>query len=140
MRTKRTLKRKMQCQPALTLSSDIAVWISREDFYEYTNQDDYLNRNRRSITHAYLSEWFIPARGEITKFLLPTIQVLGNTTQFINGRHRTAVLLEYLSEVPIVFAYEDTSSQTFPAGMRIKPVRINQCILLPDLPTLDHLP
>lgn len=61
----------------------------------------------RDVTDAYLAEWFhCDAEGK-RYFSLPPISVNQGRTQFISGRHRTAVLLRHLEHVPPSFDFRD---------------------------------
>ena len=94
----------MRCRPAVNLPTDVPFWISRSAFFEHFDQADFLCREVRDVTDAYLSDWFWD-KGGVRHFLLPPISVISGSTQFISGRHRTAVLLRHLERIPLSFDF-----------------------------------
>lgn len=138
----------MRCLPYLTLSDDEPFWVTRETFLQHFDQDDFLCRESQVVTHAYLAEWFFSQADGTSRFMLPTVQIIAGKTQFINGRHRTAVLLHYQNEFPIAFALPDKGAisssareaQDFLRCLAPRPLDIHQFIELPDLPIVDRLP
>ena len=93
----------MKCLPALTDETDRAFWISREDFGRVFDQRDFNCRASKQIEENYSEYWVEEDLQGNLCFRLPVVDVVSGTTQFINGRHRTAVLLRKLPRVPIAF-------------------------------------
>lgn len=91
----------MRCLPGLTIASDNPFWVPRKSFLAEFDQEDFHRREARNVTPAYLTDWFSP--GDPPRFMLPAVQFVGGQTQFISGRHRIAVLLPYLFELPMSF-------------------------------------
>ena len=89
---------------------------------------------------AYLVDWFDTSPDEMPHFVLPAAQLLGGKTQFISGRHRVAVLLPYLSELPIAFTSVNYPDEGFLAPLTLRPLALGECIELPDLPMRTRLP
>lgn len=99
----------MLCLPELTLETDVPCWISKATFFSLFDLDDFECRDQRQVIQAYLNDWFFWRDNGILGFFVPTVNVVSGKTQFINGRHRTAVLLNYLEEIPMAFAVEHLS-------------------------------
>lgn len=130
----------MRCLPDLTLGSDIPVWLTREQFLQHFDQADFEFRENTIVAHSYLAAWFHTAADGIPRFLLPTVQFVAGKTQFINGRHRTAVLFAYLEEVPVAFAATNKASQAFLGRLALRPLSLHEFVDLPDLPISESLP
>ncbi len=126
----------MRCLPDVALPSDMPFWVSRNAFVEHFDQEDFLCRGAKEVEHCYLPEWFHEHAG-ITRFLLPTVQFIGGKTQFISGRHRTAVLLTYLKELPMSFSCINKPPQAFFDRSGLRPLSLQSLIELPDLPRID---
>ncbi|MGL6160802.1 hypothetical protein [Microbulbifer sp.] len=67
---------------------------------------------------------------------LPTVQLISGVTQFINGRHRTAVLLKKIDRIPMAFVARGALDLAKKLGL--EPVALNEHIELPDLPMVDR--
>lgn len=138
----------MRCLPELTMNDDEPYWVTREAFLQHFDQDDFLCRESVNITHSYLAEWFYTHTDGTLRFMLPTVGFDAGKAQFINGRHRTAVLLQYLEEIPVAFALPDKvasalsaeKAQDFLRRLALKPLNLNEFIELPDLPIMECLP
>lgn len=131
----------MRCFPELTLGTDVPAWVTKSTFYETFDQTDFFIREIHDVEDAYLGEWFYEENGE-TRFLLPTVGLVAGRTQFINGRHRTAVLLRHLDELPIAFAVDhlDAIARGIIGAIPKRPLNLTQHIFLPDLPVKARLP
>jgi hypothetical protein len=130
----------MRCFPDLGLSSDMAFWVTREAFLKHFDQADFLCRKSEDVAPSFLAAWFHTPGDGTTRFLLPTVQFVTGKTQFINGRHRTAVLLPYLENLPIAFSLVNTPPQDFLRRVVFRSVVLHELIELPDLPILEHAP
>lgn len=94
----------MHILPFVDQPDDEPFWVSREAFAIHFDQDDFVHeRVVREVTSAYRREWFPHING-VAKFQIAVVTFVGGKTQFINGRHRTAVLLPHLKELPIALA------------------------------------
>ena len=100
----------MHCMPSVGLKIDMPFWVSKADFFQYFDQSDFLCRNVQNVADAYLDDWFHMDTSENRCFSLPLVSVNFGTTQFISGRHRTAVLLRHLDRVPLSFDFRFISS------------------------------
>ena len=123
----------MECLPSVALDTDSPYWISREEFFLGFDQIDFHCRIVQDVTSAYLEDWFRTS-GSKTFFCLPTVQLVSTGTQFISGRHRTAVLLRYLKEIPI--AFDTRFGKSAPSHIAMRKLDLSQPIVLPDLPFL----
>ena len=129
----------MQCTPFLTTAGDTAFWIPRKLFCKQFDQNDFNRRESKSIFPAYLLHWFEPTGNFAKSFVLPTVHFVSGKTQFINGRHRTAVLLMHMENIPIAFTEIAQMSNNW---RRLRsPLAINPRIPfeIPDLPILDRI-
>jgi hypothetical protein len=132
----------MHCLPSLTLDTDVPFWVSKEVFFAFFDQRDFHFRDQAAPIAAYLADWFhTPQDGE-PQFILPAVCIVGGKTQFISGRHRTAVLLPHLEELPIAFAAQPPNREAPQVIDRIPKRRLSlsERIWLPDLPVRERLP
>jgi len=131
----------MRCLPDLTLHTDIPAWVSKATFLALFSQTDFFIRQVQEVEDGYLAEWFYERNGE-TRFLLPTVGLVAGRTQFVNGRHRTAVLLRHVDEVPMAFAvgHLDATARGVIDSIPKRPLDLAQYIVLPDLPVKKKLP
>lgn len=136
----------MRCLPDLTTCHDRPFWVTRQSFYQYFNQTDFCCRESAIITPAYLAGWFHTLKDGIPRFNLSAFMFVAGSTQFINGRHRTAVLLqECLDEIPVAVVLSDDDQKNAQELMLLdrwglRPLGIHEFIELPDLPVVDTLP
>jgi hypothetical protein len=103
----------MRCLPSLTLNSDTPYWIPQKAFLEHFDQEDFFYRDLKLVPASYLAAWFDTPEDGITRFLLPTVQFVSGKTQFISGRHRTAVLLPHMQNLLIAFSLINKPPQDF---------------------------
>ena len=130
----------MRCLPGLTQNSDTPFWVTRNAFLEHFDQADFLCRESGAVIPAYLAAWFHKPKGGADQFCLPVVMFIAGKTQFINGRHRTAVLLPYLEELPIAFSQFNKPPQDFLSRLNLRPLPLDQYIDLPDFPILGIMP
>lgn len=130
----------MRCLPDLTLISDMPFWVTKEAFLEHFDQLDFLCRESKDVAPSYLAEWFHTLDDGIMRFVLPTVQFVAGETQFISGRHRTAVLLRYLKDLPIAFALVNKPPEGFLSRLDLRPLALHEFIELPDLPIVGRIP
>ncbi len=132
----------MHCLPDLTTGRESPFWVNRSSILKYFNQADFHCRESRNVVSAYLTEWFHTPEDGILRFNLPTVQFLTGTgmTEFINGRHRTAVLMQYLNEIPIAFSEVSPPPHEFLSQLSLRPLSLHESLELPDLPRKKRLP
>ena len=132
----------MRCFPAVGLVSDKPFWVTKASFYSNFNLQDFLCREVKNVTDAYLAKWFhVNAQGE--RFLnLPPVSVNSQVTQFISGRHRTAVLIKHLDVLPLSFDFRflSTEDKAWFLSIVAGPIVMDTGIELPDLPVRESLP
>jgi len=104
-------------------------------FYNCFDQEDFLCRDTIQVIQGYLSDWFV-CKYDKQYFLLPTVQIIARKTQFISGRHRTAVLIDHLNELPFAFAKPIRGNMTPILSIVDRPVDVDMDIELPDLSNL----
>lgn len=132
----------MRCLPALTLESDLPFWVSKSSFFAFFDQADFLCRDQEAVVPAYHRDWFWSHPDGISRFMLPTVGVCAGRTQFISGRHRTAVLLPYLDELPIAFAVEHLGPEAMQTICTIpkRELFLSELLELPNLPMMMESP
>jgi hypothetical protein len=114
-------------------------WVTREAFLEHFDQVDFLCRESKKVEASYLAAWFHTPEDGITRFLLPTVQFVAGKTQFISGRHRTAVLLPYMKNLPIAFSLINRPPHDFLGRVTSRPLDLQEFIELPDFPIVERL-
>lgn len=128
----------MICEIARQTDFDALYWVPLDKLHSRFNQADLSNRNVIEIKQAYLRDWF-----EITDarkaFIPPVVQLIAGQTQFINGRHRLAVLSSHLGEVPIAFYLGSTGIEDWIRDLKLQRVNELDTVNLPDLPIFDSL-
>lgn len=89
-----------------------------------------------------MKDWFHHGAGQTRYFEIPPVSVIKGKTQFISGRHRTAVLLRHLARAPLAFAMRDIGETDTEWIQRValSPIAIDTLIELPDLPVSPSLP
>jgi hypothetical protein len=123
-------------------SGDRYYVLNRDYFNEYVDKEDFDCRKSLTIEQAYHKNWF-----EIeNKFLPPILFFYNGKIQFINGRHRTALLFESLSEIPVIFLSSDAKFGATDEEVRLnlellnkitKPMDSDQCFEFPDFAIKD---
>ena len=117
--------------------------MSKSDFYAYFDQEDFALRAVRDVCPAYLSEWFCVDEHGLVRFRLSPVSAVGGKTQFVSGRHRLAVILPHLADLPIAFAFNCHLPER---GKRLleaipkRPLNVDVPLELPDFPTRERLP
>ena len=118
--------------------SDEPFWIPREAFLAHFDQEEFVgNRAVRDVTQAYRRDWFKDGCGRL-EFILPSVSYVKDKTQFINGRHRIAVLLQHMPELPIALAtYQFSPRQLcLRAAIPSRTLDLSMPFELPGLPFL----
>jgi hypothetical protein len=132
----------MVCLPGINLATDVPYWVTKSSFQQRFDQADFLCRDVRAVVDAYLKEWFdVDAAGR-THFILPPVSVHSGATQFISGRHRTAVLLRHLDRIPLSFdtRWLKPEDRAWIDGVVDAPIGSSEEFELPDLPVRTVLP
>jgi hypothetical protein len=135
----------MLCLPYVTVATDKPFWVPKSTFFEHFDQNDFLCRESVDITSSYLASWFYTSADGKRRIELPTVHFVAGKTQFISGRHRTAVLLPHLDSLPIAFSllrYDepDDSLRKILDPMNLTPLNLEELIELPDLPIVPSIP
>lgn len=127
----------MWCLPCLSRSDDQAYWVSRDTFFRLFDQKDFAFRDRLDVLPRYRSDWFWRRNGSLL-FHLPTVQFVcrtaGGHTEFINGRHRTAVLIQYLQQLPLALVMPFRMHGDGLTEVTSHPLSMDQPFEIPDLP------
>jgi len=126
----------MKCFPRLTAKDDRAFWVTKCMFDQQFDKVDFRCREALDFESNYSCHWFESDQEGNCFFLLPTVQVVSGSTQFINGRHRTAVVLDKCDRIPMAFA--GCAAIDLAMQRQLKPVRESIHFELPDLPIVDR--
>jgi hypothetical protein len=113
---------------------DSSYFIPKDKFLILFDQSDFTNRKCQNVRSEYRSDWFVKNDYNENCFILPVVAFINNRTQFINGRHRTAVLLKYMDLIPLTLAYPFSMTKHHLNQITTKPIKKNDFIDLPDLP------
>jgi hypothetical protein len=133
----------MQVLVGINLPTDQPHWVAREDFYRYFDQDDFNNRDIKDVQSAYLEEWFHEDKEVgITRFMIPVVGAIGENTDLISSRHRLAVLLPHLEELPIAFqtAHLTPEARRFLESIPKRPLDETRTFWIPDFLKHNVLP
>ena len=126
----------MRCLPWTNLASDRPYWVSRAVFFKFFDQSDFAARVCSEVEPRYRSDWFPPTNSEPLHFELPTVQFVGGKTQFISGRHRTAVLIQYLNDLPLALFCPLDQRPYFPPEVMQRQMLFTDVFEIPDLPII----
>lgn len=130
----------MLVMPRTGLDTDQPFWIRRDSFFRQFDQLDFRCREIGSVQNAYLADWFELHPSGMKYFKISTVALVSSGTQFMNGRHRAAVLLNFLDEIPIAFAVHHLSNMHLFKSLEKRHLDLTQEILIPDLPVKAQLP
>jgi hypothetical protein len=132
----------LRCLPYVYLPTDAPWWVAKSAFFAHFDQKDFLCRQIKDVTDAYLEEWFHEGPAGSRFFKIPPVSVSNGKTQFISGRHRTAVLLPHLERIPLSFAMRDISDvdAEWIRRVALSPIEADILIELPDLEIRPALP
>jgi hypothetical protein len=132
----------MRCLPYVHLDSDAPWWVSKSSFFAHFDQTDFMSRKNAQVVDAYLEDWFHAASAGTRFFKIPPVSVTHGRTQFISGRHRTAVLLGHLERIPVSFdmRYIHDEDREWILRIALAPIQTDTLIELPDLPIRPSLP
>ena len=126
----------MNCSFATTIESDKAFWVPRDIFENEFNQHDFQFRDTQKIEKNYATHWFYEDDAGNVRFLIPTVQIVSGATQFINGRHRTAVLFSEMKKVPIAFTLGE--AQKLASRLGLVALVENESFEIPDMPIVER--
>lgn len=134
--------RAMLVFPAINCNGDKPFWVSRKVFFERFDQADFLNRDVEDVTQAYLEDWFYYKDPECRMFYIPVVGAIGRRTDLIGSRHRLAVIIPHLEEIPFAFALANLSTESlgFLNSIPKRPLEVTEQLWLPDLPIHRILP
>lgn len=132
----------MRCLPYVHLDSDAPWWVSKSSFFAHFDQRDFMCRTNTQVVDAYLEDWFHDGPAGTRFFKIPPVSVIHGRTQFISGRHRTAVLLEHLERIPVSFdmRYIHDEDTGWIRRIAVAPISLQTLMELPDLPVRPSLP
>lgn len=132
----------MRVFAAVNCRTDAPYWVTRDVFLQYFDQSDFESRNVIDVEQAYLSTWFYRRDDGSRMFYIPVVGAIGSRTDLISSRHRLAVLLPHLEEVPFAFALGHLEGEEldFINSIPKRRMDLSASFWIPDLPIRDHLP
>jgi hypothetical protein len=121
---------------------DTPYWVRRDDFCSYFNQADFLDRDVIEVKEAYLVAWFSHDADGKLRFKIPVVSAIGRQTDLVGTRHRLAVILPHLAELPFAFARTVTSAEGRQCLARIpkRTLDAHEPFWIPDFPVVKTLP
>lgn len=126
----------MQLSISQQTEFDRLFWVPLSVFRSNFNVADADDRFVVNVAQGYLEAWFEEtASGK--SFIPPVVQLVEGRTQFINGRHRMAVLEAHLEAIPMAFDFRSSGMSEWVKALGLQPVDAGAVIELPDLPYLD---
>jgi hypothetical protein len=129
----------LRCIADITTATDRPFWIKRTEFLECVDGSDFACRDSLEIRHAYLGGWFYRTPAGHMSFNLPAFYLERSIARFINGRHRTALLLQYMEVVPMVLTQSDDKSISLLKSLVSRSLEPDEVFELPDLPIIAPL-
>ena len=111
----------MKCLASLTGQWDKPYLVKSKEFLACVDKNDFASRDYSKDRFHYLASWFGRSlQGELL-FILPTFFLEAGHAYFINGRHRTALLLKlHRVLLPMALAIRDES------GLAVEDVRLDE--------------
>jgi len=129
----------MKCLAEVTAESDTPYWVRRDAFLSVVDHADFECRDSLVIQPRYLSTWFSGSNGGKSYFILPAFYLERGRAFFINGRHRTALLLQHLQLVPMSLTKTDAESTQYLEWMIEGRIQSGDLLELPDLSIVDAI-
>lgn len=133
----------MQVVALTNKHSDQPHWITRDVFYSHFDQDDFRCRVVQNVECTYRSDWFHTLENGSIGFYIPVVSAIGRRTDLIGTRHRLAVLLPHMMELPVAFAmgcHLTSMAREFLESIPKKPLNTLVPFWIPDFPTIDSPP
>ena len=122
----------MKYQAMATAATDEVYWLTKAKFLGFFDQYDFnFYREVENVAPYYLDNWFYKNSG-VNYFCVPTVLFNRGATQFINGRHRTAVIFNEIDIIPMAFA--EGEAQNFAKRIGLTKLKNNEVFVLPKLP------
>jgi hypothetical protein len=124
--------------------NDIKFWVDRKTFFNHVCDFDFKRRNCHKIVHKYHPGWFDNYPG-LTFFSPPVVEILksdggilyegcyANQVVFIGGRHRIALLSEYLDVLPVSLNFNRLDQEDIFSEIAIRRIAPGETIELPNL-------
>ncbi len=123
----------MNCKILFNHASDRYYWIQWIEFKDFVDHKNLACRDSEKIEECYLSGWFYDENGE-HKFIPPAFRLENGRARFINGRHRTVLLSNYLDILPMALTEIDSESQHVLDRIVVREIKRDEDFLLPNLP------
>lgn len=128
---------------ALTsVTTDVPWWITREVFFRYFDQKDFLDRDVDDVQSEYRSDWLHFFDDGTIGFYIPVVSAIRTRTDLIGTRHRLAVLLSHLEELPVAFAmgHLGDEARDYIDSIPKRALDLSEPFWIPDLPILEDSP
>lgn len=125
----------LRCLPYYDFQ-DQPYWIDKSTFLEHFDQHDFIERRDvMDVEPYYRQDWFETSADGHLQFILPAVFLIDSKSQFINGRHRTAVLFaNNVKKIPIAFDVSKPNTKAFVKRLQLQRIRDDEILRLPALP------
>jgi len=124
----------MKCKISITAETDLAAWVSREEFMAAVDQADLSCREAQVVCDWYHPDWFWSnVNGEIY-FIPPAFGFWGGRLRGINGRHRAILLFRHLEAIPMLLVQPGIWPKPILTKIMQRKIRENEIVELPNLP------
>lgn len=125
-------------------AQDAFYLIKTAEFMRIVDQYDLAQRNSKNIESAYHEYWLSPCADGSYLFHAPQFYLTKGVAKFINGRHRTMLLSQHLTEIPMALTNMDgypiwaanphrTSADSL-SQMSVRKLTEKDIFTFPDLP------
>jgi hypothetical protein len=126
-----------------TSKTDRIILVDLKKLIECTSKTDLYCGVAKKIENLYSKYWFRQSNGE-EYFIPPAVYIEDGNIKFINGRHRTLVLKNYLNELPLLVGNLDHDNFGEKATVKSKQVlneitlkQFHEHSIFDKLPELD---
>ncbi len=100
-------------------AQDVFYLIKVEQFMRVVDRWDLEQRESKQIENAYHEHWLSKCADGTYLFHAPRFCLREGIARFINGRHRTLVLMQHLKEIPMALTNMDGCPVYAPHPLKI---------------------
>jgi len=128
----------MRRKIALTTSTDIAVWVTKDAFFANVDPEDLACRDSQEVSDWYHPDWFFTSSNNL--YFTPPAFICRNGRLYgIDGRHRAFLLFRHLEVIPMLLVLPDTWPEAKLAEIIHQEISEGEEVELPDLPIKTEL-
>jgi len=103
--------------------------IRVSNLMKFIDREDFECRKSKIIKDIYHQAWFLNKNKNILQFIPPTIYIHKGKICFINGRHRTALLINKLDVIPMLVYALDAYPSTTESSLEKNKITFEQIII-----------